>query len=193
MVNLLPPSFRRQQIIRRRSTQWSTVICLVLLGGWVSHLAELRGQDVLTQQLEVLSREHEPTQNMLKHLVEMRQQLENLQQQESIARELEYQRNPLSLLGIISRTAAATKERLRVTKFELTDFQSTRRPEAPAGDAPAPQGLLLSGVSLDNPSVAEFVGGLQDSKLFGRVELVGIKEREEGTSSLRDYEIRCEF
>ena len=78
MINMLPASFRRQQIAaeprgavdddhRRRARH-----------GWGWHWIEMREQTHLSQQLEVLSREHAPTQTMLKQLVDMRQQLKEL-------------------------------------------------------------------------------------------------------------------
>src|SRR5690349_160316 len=116
MVNILPVSYRRQQILRSRLLQWGSMIVLVLVGGWV------------WQWLDVLSREHAPTQTMLKQVVDMRRQLKELEQQEAVAKELETQRNALTLLGVISETAQKTGGRLRVTRLELKDFQTVGKP-----------------------------------------------------------------
>jgi Tfp pilus assembly protein PilN len=192
-INLLPASFRRQQMLRNRAYQWSAAICLVLVAGWFFHWYELREQRAMEQRLEVLTRENEPTQVMLRQLVEMRKKLVDLQQQELIARELEHQRNALTLLGVISQAAQKTDGRLRITHLELADFQS--QPTTDAAGAPAAQGggLRLEGVSLDNPSVAELVMGLQQSGIFSRVELLAVNEQENSDSSQRRYEIQCEF
>ena len=192
MVNLLPPLFRRQQIVRKRAIQWMSIISAVLVTGWGWHWYEMRENKQLSKQLETLSREHAPTQKMLKQLVSMRKQLVELQQQEEIAKELDCQRNALKLLGVISDTAQKTKGRLRVTKFELSNFQSA----AVGGNGAIvakPPGLVLGGTSLDNPAVAELFEGLQKSGIFNRVELLTLKEREGKDAVLRDYELRCEF
>lgn len=152
----------------------------------------MRQQTQLAQQLDVLSREHAPTQAMLKQIVEMRRQLKELEEQERVAKELETQRNALTLLGVISDTAQKTKGRLRVTKMELTNFQNTIAIESSGTAAPPPGGLVLSGVSLDNASVAEFLDGLQHSGIFSHVEFK-LKERADKSADLRDYEVRCEF
>src|SRR6478672_9541137 len=125
-INLLPQSFRRQQILRRRLMQWASIISIVLVTGWSWHWYEMREDRQLTQQLETLSREHAPTQAMLKELVDMRKQLKELEQQETVAKELDCQRNALTLLGVISDSAQKTKGRLRVTKFEISNFQSAQ-------------------------------------------------------------------
>jgi len=191
MINLLPQSFRRQQILRKRLVQWAMIISGVLVTGWGWHWYEMSEGRQLNQQLETLSREHAPTQAMLKQLMEMRQQLVMLQQQETVAQELDYQRNALTLFGVLSDTARKTKGRLRVTKFELNNFQSG----ATGGDGATvkPAGLTLGGVSLDNLAVGELQDGLQKSGVFKRVELLTLKEREDKDAALRDYEFRCEF
>jgi Tfp pilus assembly protein PilN len=193
MVNLLPISFRRQQIVRQRAVQWSAIVCVVMVAGWMWHWYERRASVELSQRLESLQREHAPAEVMLKQLVKMRKQLDELQQQESVAKELEYQRNALTLLGVISDTTKATNGRVRVTKLELKEFQNMQVPNSATAGNGAGTGLLVSGVSLDNPAVAEFFDRLQDSGIFRRVELVVSKERKDGDVALRDYEMRCEF
>ena len=193
MINILPASYRRQQIGRNRAVQWITIIAVVLGTGWAWHWNEMREQTHLSQRLEVLSREHAPTQTMLKQIVDMRKQLKELEEQESVAKELETQRNALTLLGVVSNTAQKTKGRLRVTKFDLKEFQNAGKAEGAnqGTGAPPPGGLVLSGVSLDNQPVADLLDGLQHSGIFSRVELLKLKERE--GMSVRDYEVRCEF
>lgn len=193
MVNLLPMSFRRQQMARKRAIQWMAVVCFVLVAGWASHWWEVREQITLTQQLEVLSREHRPTQQMLKNLIKMRQRLGTLQEQEAIARELENQRSALAILAVVSKTTGATQERLRVMELELTNFQKASQDAGAGQPAVGESSLALTGVALDNPAVAELLDGLQDSGLFGRVELQMMKEREDENGRLRDYEVKCEF
>lgn len=194
MINILPASYRRQQMVRNRCAQWISIIAVVLTTGWGWHWIEMREQTQLTQQLDVLSREHAPTQTMLKQVVDMRRQLKELQEQETVAKELETQRNALTLLGVLSDTARKTKGHLRVTKLELTNFQNVgKKGDKTGSTAPAPGGLLVTGVSLDNPSVAELLAGLQHAGIFSHVELLKLKEREDKSASLHDYEVRCEF
>jgi hypothetical protein len=192
MINLLPVSYRRQQIVHKRAMQWGSIVCLVLLAGWAWHWQEMRKNRVLTQKLEVLTREQAPTQTMLKQLVDMRRQLEDLQQQEIVAKELESQRNALKLLGVISQGAQKTKGRLRVTKLELSNFQGAAAGQAAATTGTPANALIITGESLDNPAVATLLDGLQDSGLFSRVDFT-LKERPDIAASLRDYEVRCDF
>jgi hypothetical protein len=190
-INLLPQSFRRPQVLRKRAVQWTSIISAVLVTGWVWHWYEMREDRQLTQQLETLSREHAPTQAMLKELVAMRKQLKELEQQEIVAKELDCQRNALTLLGVISDSAQKTKGRLRVTKFAISNFQSVQGGSDNAAALAA--GLTVGGVSLDNLAVGELFDALQKSGVFRKVELLTLKEREDKEAALRDYEVRCEF
>jgi hypothetical protein len=157
------------------------------------HLREAGEQRVRAQRLEVLEREHLPTQTLLKQLVEMRQKLVDLQKQEVIANELEHQRNALALLGVISNAAQDADGRLRVTRMELSNFQSPHTAAGAGGATGQPGKLVLSGVSLDSPAVFELLDGLQNSGMFSRVVLNVLTEREGREIALRDYEVSCEF
>jgi hypothetical protein len=169
-----------------------------LLVGAAVRWSDVRENYVIARRLELLTREHQPTQIMLKQLVDMRRELGELQQLAQIAEELEYQRPALSLIGILSEIGDKAGGKLRVTRLELTGLQQlsaggkTDMPVAsPAGATGA--GVTLSGVSLDNPSVAKLVTGLDESGFFARTYLVKSKELGEENNSLREYEVRGEF
>ena len=192
-LNLLPPMLRRQQLLRRRVVQWSMVLCLGAVLGSLAQWYVLRQHHVLERRLEVLAREHQPTRTLLNELINMREQLAELEQQELVANELEHQRQVLALLGVISHAGRETNGRLRVTQVKLTDLQSVQPADASRPAASSPGSFVVSGVSLDNPAVAELMVSLQDSGLFSHVEVVSMKQRDGGDVELRDYELRCEF
>jgi Tfp pilus assembly protein PilN len=190
-INLLPVPFRRQLMLRRRLTQWCAVVFALALVMWIARWYKLREYYVLSQQQEVLEREHRPLQAMVKEIAQMRHQLENLDQQEKVAKELDCQRQVLALLGLVSHIAQQSNGKLRVTNFQVTDLQSSS-----AGDRQHAAGshggdFTLLGVSLDSPTVAELLDTLQHSGLFRSVELVSLKERHEGQISLQDFQVVC--
>jgi len=190
MLNLLPTSFRRQQMVRKRVIQWTSIMSTVLALGWAWHWYEAREDRNLSQQFETLSREHGPTQKMLQQLMEMRQQLVDLQQQEAVAKELNAQRNALKLLAVVGDAARATKGRLRVTRLEVNNFQASQSgsDEQNVGKT---TGLLLDGLSLDDRAVGDFLEELQKSGIFTHADPLAIKEREDKNTALREYQIQC--
>lgn len=192
-INLLPPSYRRQLILRQRVLQWTAILSSVLLAGWCWHWYEVHEHRGLLLRLEVLQSEHEPTQTMLRQLVEMRQKLVDLQHQQAVASELEQQRHALKLLSVIGAACQKTNGRLRVTSLEVTEFQSTEPATSPRAAAAEPGGVLLTGVSLDNAAVLELLESLEQSGVFNHVELVASTERDGDDASLRDYRVSCRF
>jgi hypothetical protein len=191
-INLLPAAYQRQLVVRRRALQWSVVLGIGLVVGGVVRWIDVRESRDVAQRLELLSQEHAPTQTMLKQLVDMRRELDESQQLAVVAAELEYQRPVLSLLGILSEIGERTGGKLRVTKLDLTGLQQAPSSKTDQRGATS-AGILVSGVSLDNPSVAKLVTGLNDSGFFAHTYLVKSRELGEDTSALREYEVKCEF
>jgi len=190
-INLLPASYQRQLMLRRRVYQWGIVLAMGLLAAGIMRMRDVREYSTLSQRLDLLAREHQPTQQMLRRLVDMREELSELYQLEQVAKELEYQRPALFLLGLLSEIGEQTGGRLRVTKLELTGLQhpSTARKNESVGGS----GVLLTGVSLDNQSVAKLESGLWESGFFSKVELLKSTVIGEEQGSLREYQLRCEM
>ena len=190
-INLLPTSSRKQLMLRRRLTQWSAVVCAIVLLIWGARWNRLREYHALQQQHEVLAREQRPLQTMVKEIGTMRQQLEDLNEQESIAKELEHHRRVITLFGFVSQTARESQGMFRVTDFQLVDLQYFASSEARQAAGPNAGSFTLHGVSLDSPTVAELLDKLQQSGLFTSVELVSLKEKQEGGISLHDFQVSC--
>jgi Tfp pilus assembly protein PilN len=153
----------------------------------------MREFHALWQQWEVLAREYRPTQSMIREIANMREQLEELDQQEKVAKELDHQRHVLTLLGIVSQAAEQSKGKLRVTELQVIDLQRTRPTREHPSAAPQGGNLVLIGLALDSPSVAELLDRLQQTGLFNGVELISLKEREEEGVVLNDFQVRCQL
>lgn len=192
-INLLPTAYCKQRMLRRRAMQWSTATFVVFLGIWAARWYELREYYALSQQLEAVARESRPAQTMLKQITEMRGRLEDLTQQEKVAMELQQQRHVLTLLGTIGQATQRTGGRLRVTKFETVDFQSSGRDNPNRMNESQSGSLTLVGASLDSASVAELHDALVDSGLFRDVKLIKSNEQEESGLAMYDYEVRCDL
>jgi Tfp pilus assembly protein PilN len=192
-INVLPGSYQRHLIARRRAMQWGAALAVGLVFSGLLRLSDARHVAELSHQLDMLTRENEPTQQMLKQLVAMRAELDELQHLEVVAQELEFQRPALYLLGLLSQIGEQTGGRLRITKLELSGLQESdpARKKDTAG-APGP-GVLITGLSLDNQSIAKLQSGLAESGFFSRVELVKSTELDEDNGALREYQVRCEL
>ena len=192
-INLLPTTFRRQVLVRRRAIQWGAVLCVVLSAIWAARSYKLREYHALSQQLEAVAREGRPAQTMLQEITSMRDHIDNLQQHEAVAKELEQQRPVLTLLSLLSQAAGQRGGKLRVVEFRAVDLQSTHTEGARGAEESKNGTVTLVGVSLDSPTVAEFHDALMQSGLFQDVKLIKSNEREENGLALYDYEVCCEL
>jgi hypothetical protein len=192
-INLLPPVYRRQRLVRRRVIQWAVVLVAALSTIGAARWYKVREYHALERQLAAAVREGRPAQAMLREITGMRKQVDKLQQHQTIAQELEQQRQVLVLLGAVSNSARRTAGKLRVTDCRVVDLQATEVAENHTSDAAQSGTVTLVGVALDSPTVAEFHDGLLRSGLFADVKLIKSNERHEFGSPLCDYEVRCEL
>jgi hypothetical protein len=192
-INLLPPAIRRQQMLRRRCIEWTSVAIAVLLTVWAARWVKLREHRELDQALAAVAREGRPIRSMFTEIVSMRQQLGQLQQQETIAEELEQQRQIVTLFGLIGQAANNSAGRLRVTHFDLVDLQRVDADGEHRNEKSQNSGLTVKGDSLDRAALADFHDALMRSGLFADVRLIKSNERDVGGVALFDYEVRCEL
>ncbi len=192
-LNLLPLTYRRQQLARRRAIQWSLFLLATLSTIFLMRWYKACEYDALRQQLEASSREGRPTQAMLHEIVTIRGRIDQLQKHRTIAQQLEQQRQVLALLGAVSKAAQQTDGKLRLTDCRVVDLQATADPDAGSSDANHAGTVTLAGVALDSPAVAEFHDGLSQSGLFADVKLIKSNEKDEQGTAVYEYEVRCEL
>ena len=195
MINLLPaivPPAANPAQASRAVDRRSSRSCSLPAGAGIG--TKCASDRQLSQQLEALSREHAPTQTMLKQLVDMRQQLEELQQQETVAKELECQRNALTLLGVISDTAQ--KDEGPIARDEVGAQQFPRRRSVASGDD-RQRGRRAVGArracrstTRPWPSCSTACRQSGSFQPRGAADAQGTRRK---ATSLRDYEVRCEF
>lgn len=192
-INLLPPVYRRQRLVRRRVIQWSVVLVAALSAIGATRWYKVHEYHTLERQLAAVTREGRPAQTMLRDITRMRAQIEKLQHHQTIAQELEDQRQVLAMLAAVSSAAKRTDGRLRVVDCHVVDLQATEVAENRSEGALHPGTVTLVGVALDSPTVAEFHDGLLRSGLFADVKLIKSNERNQVGTTIYDYEVRCEL
>jgi hypothetical protein len=192
-INLLPPVYRRQRLVRRRVIQWSIVLVATLSAIGAARWYKGHECRTLEQQLAAIAREGRPAQTMLGEITRMRAQIGRLQHHQTIAQELEQQRQVLALLAAVSNAAKRTAGRLRVVDCQVVDLQATEVAVNRSDGAVHPGTVTLTGVALDSPTVAEFHDGLLRSGLFADVQFIKSNERIQRGPALYDFEVRCEL
>lgn len=201
-LNLLPWTFQRRMLVRRRLWQWS-VVCFVaafVLGGvW---LWEARARDLELQSVETLRRKASPILGMQQRNQRIQQRLRLLEGGQSLLGELEPEQLSFHLLAAISRGAAKCEGRIQVRELSLERTTQTRQQpqKAAANDKTAatlPEvteevcKICVKGIGTDNLAVARFVVALRDSLLFEKVELKSTVGGTDAGGQGRSYHIEC--
>jgi hypothetical protein len=201
-LNLLPWSFRRRMLVRRRLGQWSAlgfVAVLVMGSVW---LWEARALDRDEQSVEALRRRAAPTLGMQQKNQRGQQRLRSLEGGQSLLAELEPERMSFHLLAAISRGAGQCQGRIQVRHLSLERaLQPVKTATAPpAGDKTAAKQpevmeevckVSVRGIGTDNLAVAQFVAALRDSSLFHSVELKSTVGGSDAHEQGRAYHIEC--
>jgi hypothetical protein len=213
-VNLLPWTFRRDRLLRRRLRQWSCAWALgaaVLAGGWwiewsACHavLAEVAGKE----------QNYEAVKQLRGDIAKLTALQRGLGNQQNLLGALQAAPPPLLVVALVSQSAQHCQGRVMVR--QLVYQHGSTRPGAGAFQAavqaapvvPTPPGaaqgaasagprasasLTLRGIGADNLAVAEFVVGLREAGVFERVDLKSAAESESTRSHTTVYQVECGF
>jgi len=216
-LNLLPLEHRARETARRQLLQWGLVwvVCAVATAGaWWLKRDRCRA---VRQRLEAFERDHAPLEQIVQESARMRAELDRLLAKGTLLGKLLDEKPPLTLIGVVSRSARTCDGRLVV---QTLAFRRRERPPqvddpapgdrrrgpagAPASDRKEPAGpaapatepwgsVALEGKAMDNVAVATFVVNLRESGLFRRVELKSSVDKSAADGQIRTYLLECDI
>ncbi len=183
-LNLMPLSYRRGQLIRRRLTQWSVLwsvaVCATVLLGWT----QWTQYQTSAARLDALRIRYEPMQAMKGEIADLQQKIDALQRRESLALSLADERSMLGLVGLLSRASQACDGNVSIGQLSL--IHDENRPLAASV-------LTLSGVASDDIAVAQFASALREANAFVGVDLKSTGTAKVGEIEARTYSMECTF
>ena len=194
-LNLLPWQIRYRLVRRARLMQWSVVLGATLavlagIGGLRHHELRRAREIVAAQQQEV-----QPLEEMQLQSSEMQERLEQLSGLELLLAEVERSQYTLGLVGVVSRSAARTNQRIQVLEFNFQRRNETRVKPGPDGkpvnEPTEAVYLTLEGIAIDDLAVAQFVAELQDSGAFENVRLTSSDFEQIAIGNGRKYKVDC--
>ena len=216
-LNLLPLEHRVWETARRGLLRWCLVwaVCAVAaVGVWWLKQGRCRAT---RQRLQVAQREYAPMETTMQASDRMRNEIDQLLAKGTILGKLLDEKPPITLIGVVSKSARTCNGRLVVHSL------SFRRHERPSeGDARAPKNrqanpgkppptgrkgpaepaaaktepwgsIALEGKATDNVAVATFVVNLRESGLFRRVELKSSVGESTADGQVRSYLLECDI
>lgn len=119
---------------------------------------------------------------------------------QSLLGDLDSAERPLTLVGIVSHSAASTQARLQVQRFTMQrqEITAPTSGETTKNDTQEPETIVqttleLSGIALDDMAVARFITALRETGVFVQVELKSSLSTQIADNPAKEYLVRCTF
>jgi type IV pilus assembly protein PilN len=173
-INLLPfRSSRKKENIRRQLSVFLLSIVLTMIGLFgVSLFLDNRVEE-LTQRIGSTKAELAKYDKINKEIAEIKKKLDNLNKKIAVIRELEVSRyEPVRLMETITQVLIEKRMWLTALKYNTRDVN-------------------VSGLALDDKTVADFMLRLEGCGLYSKVDLKGLKQVEIQKTQLKSFEVSC--
>jgi len=183
-LNLLPITYRRGQLIRRRLAQWCAIWSLAIVT--FSSLAWFEWSHYRSglARLESLQREYEPTAKLLAATKGIQAKLDDLQRRESLALTLADEQSLLALIGVLSQAANKCDGQVSIAALAI-DHQRQGEEDTSV--------MTINGIAVDDLAVAQFAALLRDRNTFANVELKSTGLGQVQGVAARTYSLECRF
>ena len=173
-INLLPfRTERKKENVRRQVSLFllSLILVLVVLIYYNFSLSSKVGK--LNKKISATTKELQRYNEINKEIAKIKQNLETLRKKMAVIERLESDRHaPVRLMDTM--TQALVAKRMWFTKMDVKDTS-----------------VNITGIALDNKTVADFMVRLQNSGLFSSVNLKNLKRQQVQKTNLKSFEITC--
>jgi type IV pilus assembly protein PilN len=173
-INLLPfRSTRQKENIRRQLSVFLLSLILTVVGLFGVNLFLDSQVDDLKRRVASTQTELEKYEKINKEITEIRKKLDTLNKKMAVIRELEISRyEPVKLMDTL--TGVLIEKRMWLTALKYT-----------ARD------VAITGLALDDKTVADFMIRLEGCGLYSSVDLKGLKQVEIQKTQLKSFEVSC--
>lgn len=203
-VNLLPTTFIWKQLIYRRLRQWATAFAMLgfvmlavnaqLLSKWMK----------CNSQLQATHQDSEPIRKLETDRLQSIEEALSIQTKAESLKDLVGPDRILSLLGIVSQSSVNARGPVQIQEMhvsiqnkQLSTTASTSRTGGDGKETPKPSDVetemlvTLRGIAADSSTITSFMQGLQESKVFPRVELRSTREKLVSERSIHEFQLEC--
>lgn len=187
-LNLMSLQSRRQECLRARIRQWTRILGVaVILIGAVFVRQYLSYRAAIHTQL-ALESEYEPIADLKKANKYLAEQITAIQAEEQFVLSLSDRQPTVTLLGILSKAVADSKNRVFLKKIELNNI-----PFEAVSEGAASMVLEMAGIANGGPAVSELLSSLQASLPFAKVGITSSRDFRMKQQSMQDFLLECSF
>ncbi len=200
-VNLVPESFHRRLLLRRRLRQWTLVWILSIVAVVLSGVSEYRGLDNQRKLVTQLENCMAPLQQAEVESRQLRQELLQISSRESLLTQLERWDHPAQLIGIIGQAAYGEQFDVHLSEIHLTPIHGhvTREVTLENGQRqmlvePVDRmQLRMTGLGVDDLAVSRFVLDLRSGEWFDTVKLQSSTDVPWMAAEAHEFHVECEY
>ena len=173
-INLLPfRAARKKENIRRQVSIFLLSLAFLLIILFYYNWTLGNQVDNLNAKIKQTKAELNKYEKINKEIAEIKKKLSNLKKKMAVMETLEANRfEPTRLLDMM--TQVVVPKRMWFTRMESKDSS-----------------VKISGIALDNKTVADFMVRLEKSELFSDVDLNTLKRQKVDSSNLKSFQISC--
>lgn len=173
-INLLPfRSDRKKENVRRQVSLFLLSLVLLLLVAFYYNFVLNAKIGNLDKKIETANAELKKYNKINREIARIKKNLENLRKKMAVIVQLESDRHaPVILMDTLTQVLVA--KRMWFTQMSVQE-----------------KSVKISGIALDEKTVADFMVRLQNCGLFSNVELKTIKRQTVQKSNLKSFQIIC--
>jgi type IV pilus assembly protein PilN len=174
-VNLLPVKQIRAKVTRRRDLIiGATALALTVAAGLAAHLYQSYRFSTLQHELATVQAEIKALNIKVKSFGELQTKIKEFENKHRVIEDLN--RRKIGPVRVMESLSAATPPTLWLTEFKETGGK-----------------LVMTGMAVDNQTVADFLKALATFHYFKNVELVETKDAGSGTATAKRFSVQSDL
>lgn len=194
-VNLLTAETRRRGLIRRSLFFWGRIWLSVIVIGSISLYWQYSILKNEWRRIDVRSKNIEPIRLARERVNELRQGIDAAKSQHQLISECLPNDSSLQLLSVLSNCIEGQSGNVHLLNLSLTQRSPSKQDKSkPPTQAASPDSALnLTGIAMDEHTVASLVQHLRESTVFTKIELRSMSQLKLSYGSACQFQIDCNF
>lgn len=187
-VNLLPPKFVWQKMMRKRVRHWICFLGLVtlLFSAWnASYRVEWWRHN---RDLKEIEEAVAPVRQSSMERIELTKKTILIEKKLNQLREIAFEDGTTSTLSVVAKGVLATNNSVQVQELQVSPSNSTS-----TSKSSSKQNYIVSirGIAAQSDSITKFMDSLNRSGMFPRVELRATQELQVKDQWIQEFQLEC--
>lgn len=187
-VNLLSARIRKRQFVRRFLRNWGATWAVCLIVGLGAGISQWQRTWELHAELTQREATYSGVRRVLRREDAIRSRIRRLETQRNLYLSIDNKDLPLSVIGVLSQSAHASRGELRLDSFSMreTPIANEKKPVRQYRVT-----IDVSGIASSDQTIGSYVGVLRKARVFQEVELKSSRQDNGTKKAGRRFQIQC--